>query len=486
MAIERVVELPPYRFWERREGEGTPVVLIHGLGGSADWWRRNFEPLAGQHLVTAVDLVGFGRNRFFLRRSSLPLSFTEVAALLIRWLAAEFSGPVHLAGHSMGGQIALHVAAQRPDLVRSLTLISSTGIPFELKPGLHLEHLVVPRGMISFAATLARDAFRSGPTSLAVAFARLLRDDARPLMRRLTMPVLLMWGEHDPLVPAVYAKQMAAEIPNARLVIVPEASHIPMWENAEFLNRELITFLNAVDRQSPGAGPETIPAPFSWGLSGWTEGIAHREAGTRRDIVLLHGLGMSSAYFENFARALYASGWNPIAPDLPGFGESADAPGAGPREHAARLGEWAERCGIREAVWVGHSIGCNAVAHLARTRADLCRAAVHIGPLWSRSPFVLPRLVVMLLFDAFREPLRLYRYVIPAYWRAGVWRWTTTLLRSRQDLREPPPPDRLIAGQRDPLPDRRAVATLNVAGAHACHFSDPAGVAAALAGLRAG
>ena len=78
--IERVVELPPYRFWERRDGAGTPVVLIHGLGGSADWWRRNFEGLAEDHLVSAVDLVGFGRNRFFWRRSSLM-----VALWLYHW-----------------------------------------------------------------------------------------------------------------------------------------------------------------------------------------------------------------------------------------------------------------------------------------------------------------------------------------------------------------------------------------------------------------
>ena len=121
--IERTVELPPYRFWERRDGEGTPVVLIHGMGGSADWWRRNFELLARQHVVSAVDLVGFGRNRLFWRRSSLPLSFTEIAALLVRWIASSFDAPVHLVGNSMGGHIAMHVAASRPDLVRSLTLV---------------------------------------------------------------------------------------------------------------------------------------------------------------------------------------------------------------------------------------------------------------------------------------------------------------------------------------------------------------------------
>jgi pimeloyl-ACP methyl ester carboxylesterase len=110
-------------------GSGAPVILIHGLGGSADWWRHNVDTLAREFRIIALDLIGFGRNRLFLRRSKLPLKFDEIAALLIRW-------------NSMGGHVAIDVAA------------------------------------------------------------------ARPLLRRLSRPVLLLWGERDPLVPLVYAEQM--------------------------------------------------------------------------------------------------------------------------------------------------------------------------------------------------------------------------------------------------------------------------------------
>src|SRR6202040_147374 len=144
--------------------------------------------------------------------------------------------------NSTGGHIAIHIAALRPDLVRSLVLVDSSGIPFELKPGMHIENIVVPRGMLSFARVLARDAFRSGPTAITIAFARLLRDDARPLLRTLKMPVLLLWGERDPLVPLPYAERMLLEIPHARLVVVPRAGHVPMWENPEVFNRELLQF----------------------------------------------------------------------------------------------------------------------------------------------------------------------------------------------------------------------------------------------------
>ncbi len=475
MAETRRVDLPPYSFWETRAGAGPPLILIHGLGGSSDWWRRNLDVLAERFQVSAVDLVGFGRNRFFLRRSSLPLNFDEIAALLARWIEASFREPVHIVGNSMGGQIAIHLATSRPDLVRSLVLVDSTGIPFELHPAPHLANLMVPRGAWSFATVLARDLFRAGPTSVAVAFTRLLRDDARPLLRALRLPVLLLWGANDPLVPLSYGQQMLQEIPNARLRVIENAGHIPMWENPEAFHRELFAFLDEVEAVRSDAAPE-----FSWALSGWTDGVAHRAAGRGKDVVLVHGLGMSSAYFRPFARALFERGWNPIAPDLPGFGASADGPAVGPQDHAAILARWADAVSIRGATWIGHSVGCNDVEHLKALRPDLVKAAVFIGPLWTHRH---PMLLFPALFtDAIREPFALLAQVAHAYWRTGLGRWFRTYRRYVRDVRRAAPEDGLLlAGERDPLVRREEIPALQlVAGAHACTFSHPEEVAEAI------
>jgi pimeloyl-ACP methyl ester carboxylesterase len=479
-AEHRRVELPPYTFWESRGGSGTPVVLLHGLGGSSDWWRRNFDALAERHTVSAVDLVGFGRNRFFIRQSRLPLTFDDIAALLARWIEQSFAGRrVHLVGNSMGGHIAIHLAARRPDLVRSVVLVSSTGIPFELGPRRHLENLFLPPGLLSFARVVARDLFRAGPTAIMLAFSRLLRDDARPLLRRLTMPVLLLWGERDPLVPLTYAEQMAAEVPGARLEVVPRAGHVAMWENPSYFNAALLSFLDEVDAAD---GVEPPRPAFSWGIAGWTDGIAHRQAGRRRDVVLVHGLGMSSRYFQRFARALYARGVHPVAVDLPGFGESRDAPPADPIEHARILGAWGEKLGIRDALWLGHSTGCNAVVHLAAARPDLVRAAVMLSPVWSQQHHLLRRMTVDFAVDALREPLALYPRVLASYWRAGALRWWRTLRRYVPDMRGTPPLPpkvRFLAAARDPLLDAERIreldadAVLDLPGAHAVHFSHP-------------
>lgn len=455
MELQRV-EVPPYSFRVGRAGSGPPLVLIHGLGGSSDWWQRNAGAFAAHDAVYAVEL------------NELPIRFDEIASVLARWIESAIGQPVHLVGHSMGGHIAVHLATLRPDLVRSLVLVSSTGVPFRIAPSEHIRNLFFPRGLFGFFRVLLRDAFRAGPTAITLAFGRILRSDARPLLRALAMPVLLVWGDRDPLVPLVYAKAMLELIPNARLEVVPRASHIPMWENPEAFNRTLLDFLSNVSDEERGEPP----AIFSWPISGWNDGIADRRAGRRHDIVLVHGLGMSSEYFVRFARALFERGHSPIAPDLRGFGESVDSPAMPPDDHAKDLAAWADAVGVRDAIWIGHSLGCNVIEHVAALRPDLVRKAVCIGPLWS--PRHIAQLLWQLPFDAFREPPRLFAYVVRAYWRCGLGRWFSTLRRSADDIRERAPNAVMICGRRDPIPDRDAIANLiEVSGAHACHFSHP-------------
>src|SRR5207302_1006609 len=206
------------------------------------------------------------------------------------------------------------------------------------------------------------------------------------------------------------------------------------WEDPPAFNRALLKFIDGDARD------------FSWHLSGYSDGIAHRESGRRRDVVLVHGLGLSSAYFVRFAAALHARGIEAIAPDLPGFGESANervipsredgALGMTPAEQAAALAAWADRLGIREAMWIGHSMGCNTVAHVAAMRPDLVREAVYIGPVWSQSTL---RLLSALLLDAFREPLALWPFVLRGYWRCGAARWLASFRYAMRDVAQESP-----------------------------------------------
>jgi pimeloyl-ACP methyl ester carboxylesterase len=457
-------------------------VLLHGLSGSTRWWVRNLDALAARHLVAAVDLVGFGRNQRFLGPPAVLPPSDEMTALLARWVET-FGEPVHLVGHSMGGQLAIALAAARPELVRSLLLVSAAGMPFQLDPRPHMQSL--PRSLrpARIARVLVPDFLRAGPASVAIAGTRVLRGDLREELDALRVPALLVWGEHDPLVPLVYGEAMQRAIARSRLVVIPRAAHVPMWDAPEAFNRMALDFFDDVESRLMHAPAEPR---FTWGVAGWMSigkaGIAHRQAGLRRDVVLIHGLGMSSAYLGRLAKELFARGWNPIAPDLPGFGESANAPAASADEHAAMLAEWSDALGIRDAVWIGHSIGCNSVARLARLRPDVVRRAVCVGALWTRRRFPNARLFALLALDSLREPFALFRYVIAAYWRTGIARWVMTWRRYAPDIASAPPRDALfLAGTRDPIPDREAASTHEVPGAHACVFSHPDAVADAIA-----
>jgi len=477
---------PPHALWETRAGAGTPVVLIHGLSASSRWWSKNIDALAERHLVAAVDLTGFGQNRrFYILPETVPV-FGELTALLARWIET-FDQPVHLVGHSMGGLIAIRLAAERPDLIRSLVLVDAAGMPFHLDPRPHMRALPKPPyGGARFVRVLLPDFLRAGPASVAVAGTRVVRGDVRPMMHAIRVPALLVWGENDPLVPLFYGQAMQEEIPGSKLVVIPRAAHVPMWDAPDEFNRILLDFFDDVEAAPARDVAEPV---FSWGISGWTAigdlGIAHRQAGRRRDLVLLHGLGLSSAYFKPLARALFADGWNPVAPDLPGFGESDNAPPGGPAEHARILAEWADALGIRDAVWLGHSIACNTVAHLERLRPDLVRRAVCVGPVWTASRFPQTRTFLRLALDIFREPFALHREIVRAYWRTGLARWWGTWRRFVPDLGAPPSGALMIAGTRDPLPDRRRVRVHDIPGAHGCTFSHPRELADAVKTLRA-
>lgn len=470
----RAISLPPFTLWETRAGEGTPIVLIHGLSGSSDWWRRNFDALSREHEVGAVDLVGFGRSRRFVGSAPLPLAFEEITALLARWIAGAFREPVHLVGHSMGGQTAIHLAAERPDLVRSLTLVGSTGIPVKAHPISHARELAFPPASLSFGPVLVRDAIRAS-ASILLATVRLLRDDARPAMRAVSAPTLLLWGDRDPLVPRLYAEQMLGELPAARLVVLERAGHVAMWDNAEVFNRELLAFVEEVERLPRAPAPR---GQFSWGLAGSVDGIRFRQSGRSPAIVLVHGLGMSSRYFRRLAQELHGRGVDSIAVDLRGFGESANAPARDAENQAREVLRVCGETGIGTAVWLGHSTGCDVVAAARSLAPERVTRAVYLSPDWTRRDDAMPVLMLSFLSDIPREPFALIPQVAREYWRAGVWRWWRTLLISRRRPRiEIDDRAIVIIGRRDPLAEwpqllRLAAGRLRVVdGAHAINFS---------------
>lgn len=226
-------------------GEGRPVVLLHGLSGSHRWWRYTVPALVGDRSVHVPELVGFGESRV----PTGPPTIVGMAELLVRWMDALSLDRVDLVGHSMGGQISIHLAARWPERVDRLTLVSAAGVPRRLslqEAARLVSELIPPRawGRPDFLPTIAGDALRSGPRTLLRTTRHLLADDVLPLLPRITQRTLLIWGRLDPLTPLAHAWVMADRIPGARLVVIPDAAHNPMADRPETFNRLLVDFLD--------------------------------------------------------------------------------------------------------------------------------------------------------------------------------------------------------------------------------------------------
>ncbi|HEX6133976.1 MAG TPA: alpha/beta hydrolase [Longimicrobiales bacterium] len=240
----RQTRIGRYRIQSEHAGEGPPVVLLHGLSGSHRWWRFTTPVLARRHAVHVPELVGFGGSRGGGRQPDIR----EMAGVVAEWLRALDLTECRLVGHSMGGQIALHIAAEH-HMPERLALVCASGMPrtWSVRDATRMVADVLPPrawGSKLFVPTIAVDAVRAGPRALLFATRHLLSDDVTPLLARIACPTLLVWGELDPLVPLEHGRRMAELIRGARLVVIRDAAHNPMADRPAEFNRVLLDFLD--------------------------------------------------------------------------------------------------------------------------------------------------------------------------------------------------------------------------------------------------
>jgi pimeloyl-ACP methyl ester carboxylesterase len=271
----------------RTPGTGDPALYVHGLGGSSTNW-TDLAALLTEHVDgMALDLPGFGgsdpaRDGDY----SLAAHARVVARVIEQW----DRGPVHLAGNSLGGAISVLVAARRPDLVKTLTLVSPA-MP-DLRPRLGPEVFVgafgvpglrrlvdrwVSRGTVEQRVRGVLDICFADPSvipevrwneavaderrQLTVPWARAafagsvrgilasyLRFGSRSLWAeaaRITAPTAVIWGERDRLVDVVLAPRTARTIPGATLLVLPNIGHVAHLEAPPAVARAILGLLRA-------------------------------------------------------------------------------------------------------------------------------------------------------------------------------------------------------------------------------------------------
>jgi 3-oxoadipate enol-lactonase len=232
----------PYRqeLVYRVAGEGKPIVFLHGLWNSSAVWKRAFDLFSPHYRLYAPDLPGHGQSP-----AQLPWRLRDVAALLATWMRSLDMPPATLVGHSMGGALAIMLAAAEPHLVDRLVLVNTIGIPLQ-RPFLRV---LTRAGQGIANHQNARYTSRYGNPrrlqSLAIwqATHEVVECDLRPDIRLIHCPTLIIWGIRDPLLPAQSAVALQHSIPSAELVMLPNVRHHPARQVPDAFDHILEQFL---------------------------------------------------------------------------------------------------------------------------------------------------------------------------------------------------------------------------------------------------
>ena len=221
--------------------DGIPFVLVHGLYISSLYMIPLAECLSADAEVHALDLPGFGRSSGPLRTPSIP----DLADFVAAWLEAAGIGKCHLFGNSLGSQIVADLAARRPELMATLTITGPTIDPaahsmpqqaagilrdmFHEPPRLWINHLV--------------DDLRCGPIRWVTLLREMFADNIEEKLPLISVPTLVLRGEHDPSAPARWCREAATLIPDARCATIRNSWHCAHFTHPAEVAQQLRAFV---------------------------------------------------------------------------------------------------------------------------------------------------------------------------------------------------------------------------------------------------
>ncbi len=222
-------------------GAGSPLVLLHGYGVSGYIWQRALPYLAQEHQVFLVDLPGHGRSRL-----AKDWKLREIAPLLIRWIREMHLPPLALMGQSMGGAIALHLTATAPELIQSIILVSSAGMPLHTSiPTLAARSAcsICQPGNGGYPLQMLLDTVKPRPRVWWQSAQEMKISDFRQEIAQIKHPTLIIWGERDLLLPIRLGHELHRALPDARFVTLPQSGHRPMLTQPATFSQIVLDFL---------------------------------------------------------------------------------------------------------------------------------------------------------------------------------------------------------------------------------------------------
>lgn len=259
-------------------GEET-IIFIHGLGSYLPAWKKNIDTLSQHYRCIAIDLPGYGKS------SKMPHTglMTYYASVIVKLLDAYDLSSVYLAGHSMGGQIAITTALYYPDRVKGLILAAPAGFETftegqkqwfrnvmtvngvrntsvnDIQNNLAYNFYNIPdEAMFMITDRIAIRAavdFEAYCHAIVQSVHGMVNEPVFKYLHKVEQPTLVIFGENDHLIPnrflnpgftAKVAKQGAGQIPNATLINLPRTGHFLMFENPQAFNHSVLDFLSGL------------------------------------------------------------------------------------------------------------------------------------------------------------------------------------------------------------------------------------------------
>ena len=249
------------RYADRGFGDSV-VLLLHGFGGDLDNWMFNLDSLAEKHRLLALDLPGHGQSV----KTNVDPSLSGMATFVRKFLDVLSVSSLHVVGHSMGGAIAMQLASDSPETVKSLGLICSAGLGPDINSDylrgfveaqsqqelkLVLQQLFVDESLVNLQ--LVNDLLNykrmDGVEATLKALSETLISAGEQTF--LTdnivasgIPVLVIWGKQDRIIPVSHAQNFSAAGGYCvEVEIFDSAGHMVQMEKAYEVNRSLLNFL---------------------------------------------------------------------------------------------------------------------------------------------------------------------------------------------------------------------------------------------------
>lgn len=256
------------------KGRGHPLILIHGLGASLDWWQPNIDALSRKYRVIAFDFLGFGLSS----KPELKFSINLASDFMLSFLDAFQIQKASFVGNSMGGLIALYTAMNAPDRVERLVLVDAAGFGQELSIFLRIgsvfplgEMALAMRNRLTAKIFLSRLVYdlKKVPESLIDCVLRMFSQpravevclqvlryavNLKGLRKEIWLPVvertpslphktLMIWGEEDRIIPLNQAHLGKGLMKHSELRVFKKCGHIPQIERPDEFNSTMLDFL---------------------------------------------------------------------------------------------------------------------------------------------------------------------------------------------------------------------------------------------------